>query len=325
MREIILRAVTLARVVMTAKHVLVAGILFGLSGSGIAAPSGEAVMNAGQDKLSRMTVDVFINGHGPFPFAVDTGAERTVISANLAQRLGLTPDRSAQLHSVAGIDTVRTTRLATLQVGTKIISDIQAPILAGHNLGAAGLLGVDALADQRVIMDFAEDKMSIKPGAYREAQDKETIVVKAKRKFGQLVLVDASINGQPVYAIVDSGAQTTIGNSALKRLMLRRKQGEQPVTELISVTGRSIAANYGVLPRMKIGSITIGDIPVVYSDAHPFKKFGIANKPAMLLGADLLRAFERVSLDFNTKKVRFLLRSEGSDASGAKLASAAAE
>ncbi len=316
------------RVLKAAKPVLAAGILLAFTGNGIAAPADPAagtVVDTAQDKLQRMTVDVFINGQGPFPFAVDTGAERTVISASLAQRLGLAPDRSAQLHSVSGVDLVSTTRIARLQVGTKQVADIQAPILADGNLGAVGLLGIDALEDQRVIMDFADNRMSIKPGAYREAQDKDTIVVTAKRKFGQLVLVDASIDGERVYAIVDSGAQTTIGNSALKRLLLRRKRGDQATTELIGVTGRSIAANYGVLPRMKIGSLTIGDIPVVYSDAHPFKKFGISNKPAMLLGADLLRVFERVSLDFNTKKVRFLLRSEESDASQIRLATIAAE
>ena len=44
----------------------------------------ETTLTARTDLLARMTVDVMINGQGPFPFAVDTGADRTAISASLA-------------------------------------------------------------------------------------------------------------------------------------------------------------------------------------------------------------------------------------------------
>lgn len=271
----------------------------------------ESVLATGQDRLTRMTVEVFVNGQGPFQFAVDTGADRTAISASLAARLGLVGDRQAQLHGVAGVDTVKTTRLGTLQVGDKRVDGIQAPILPDGALGAAGLLGIDALSDRRVTMDFLGETMTVRPGDYKapEDNDSDTIVITAKRRFGQLVLVNASIGGQRVYAIVDSGSQVTIGNPALKRMLAKRQQDAAVPTELVSVTGRKIAGDYALLPRMKIGGVTLGDIPIVYSDAHPFKKFKLTNRPAMLIGVDILRAFERVSLDFDSKKVRFLLRS----------------
>lgn len=272
----------------------------------------EMVLETAQDRLTRMTVDVFINGQGPFPFAVDTGADRTAISAGLAAKLGLVADGQAQLHGVAGVDRVTTTRLGLLQVGSKQVANIQAPILPDGALGVQGLLGIDALSDQRVTMDFLGEQMTVRPGSYREPTDNdaETIVITAKRRFGQLVLVNASVGGQRVYAIVDSGSQTTIGNPALKRLLSKRGQDAAVPTELVSVTGRKIAGDYALLPTMKIGGVVLGGVPIVYSDAHPFKKFKLMNKPAMLIGVDILRAFERVSLDFDTKKVRFLLRSE---------------
>jgi predicted aspartyl protease len=272
----------------------------------------ESVLDTARDRLSRMTVEVFVNGQGPFNFAVDTGADRTVISQSLADRLGLAPDSQAQLHGVAGVDIVGTARLDEVRVGNKQVAHIRAPILPDQALGAAGLLGIDALADQRVTMDFLGEQMTVRPSDYRAPEDKDpdTITIVAKRRFGQLVLVNASVNGQRVYAIVDSGSQVTIGNPALRKMMIRRAKGTEPTTELVSVTGRKIAADYGMLPRMKIGGVILGDIPIVYSDAHPFKKFKLTNKPAMLIGVDILRAFERVSLDFDSKKVRFQLRSE---------------
>ena len=40
----------------------------------------------------------------------------------------------------------------------------------------------------------------------------------------------------------------------------------------------------------------------------PFKLFGLADEPALLLGTDILETFRRVSLDFRARKVRFQLR-----------------
>jgi hypothetical protein len=46
------------------------------------------------DAIDRMTVEVFINGQGPFNFVVDTGADRSALSTTLAARLGLEPGRT---------------------------------------------------------------------------------------------------------------------------------------------------------------------------------------------------------------------------------------
>ena len=46
-------------------------------------------------------------------------------------------------------------------------------------------------------------------------------------------------------------------------------------------------------------------MPVAFTDAHPFRKLGLTEKPAMLLGMDGLAAFDRVTVDFANRKVRF--------------------
>lgn len=260
-----------------------------------------------EDRQARMTVGVMINGQGPFPFAIDTGADRTSIAASLAERLGLPSKGTATLHDMAGVHRVQTVRIGRLNVGNRQIDDLVAPVLPDASLGVLGLLGIDAVADQTVVMDFGRGRMTVRPSSSREPRDPDVIVVKAKRRFGQLVLLDASVNGRRVHAIVDSGAERTIGNSALRRLLERQKreQGTRPV-EMVSVTGRTLFADEAMLHRMKIGGVTVTNLPIAYSDAHPFRKFGLADSPAMLLGVDMLRAFDRVSLDFGSKKVRLL-------------------
>ncbi|MEK6638843.1 MAG: retropepsin-like aspartic protease [Pseudomonadota bacterium] len=49
----------------------------------------EDIIATAEDDALRMTVPVMINGQGPFRFVIDTGADRTVISSELAERLGL--------------------------------------------------------------------------------------------------------------------------------------------------------------------------------------------------------------------------------------------
>lgn len=273
-------------------------------------PATEQILDTGRDQAARMTVDVLINSQGPFKFLVDTGADRSVVSKDLADRLGLPSGGAARLLSISGIDRVETATIEHMDVGSRRIASINAPVLEEAHLGTSGILGIDALANQHVVMDFKSDRMTIgssaaKPPAER-AEDRDAIVVRARRRHGQLILVDASIDGERVDMIIDSGAQYSIGNSALLRRLGARATVKAPTT-LVSVTGDEIPAGFATVPEMKIGGVRVRDASVVFADVHPFKRFGLLRRPAMLLGMDLLKSFERVSVDFANRKVRFLL------------------
>ncbi|HUO12509.1 MAG TPA: aspartyl protease family protein, partial [Caulobacteraceae bacterium] len=60
------------------------------------------------DLYRRMTGPVTLNGAGPFAFVVDTGANQSVISAELAAQLALPPGHAEELHGVAGVQTTQT-------------------------------------------------------------------------------------------------------------------------------------------------------------------------------------------------------------------------
>jgi hypothetical protein len=59
---------------------------------------------------------------------------------------------------------------------------------------------------------------------------------------------------------------------------------------------------------MRIGGMDIKQMPVAFSDVHPFRKLGLTDKPAILLGMDALELFDRVSVDFANRRVRILAR-----------------
>ncbi len=270
-------------------------------------------LDAGVDDADRMTVPVTVDGKGPFPFVIDTGADRTVVSRELANHLKLAPAGSATLHTMVGVGSVDMVRVGSIEVGGGKAEDISAAALSKQHLGAHGLLGVDSLQGRRVVMDFRTGTFTVGSSTKRERVDPDTIVVTARSRFGQLILVDSDIGGAPITVVIDSGAQQSVGNMALHEMLRKRRKvkGFTP-TVMTDVAGRTMAADIALVEAIRLGGFTLTNVAVAFADAHPFKKFDLLKRPAMLLGMDTLRAFRRVSVDFATKRVSFLLPDKSS-------------
>ena len=276
--------------------------------------AGDVVATANDGAL-RMTVPVFINGLGPFQFVIDTGADRTVISEELAERLDLPKAGKAKLHAMGGSASVNLVKINTVQVSTNIARKVEAAALPMRYVGADGLLGVDSLKGQRIVMDFVANTMRVEPASSPEQAvppDSDVIIVTAQTRLGQLVMVDADANGQKIWVVVDTGAQNSIANLRLRALLVKRiPETEIRPISLVDVLGRKTPAEYTVVTKLRIGGVSMGNAAIAFADAHPFKLFGLSRKPSMLLGVESLRSFRRVSVDFSTRKVKFLLPEEG--------------
>jgi hypothetical protein len=79
------------------------------------------------------------------------------------------------------------------------------------------------------------------------------------------------------------------------------------------VTGKTIDLELGQVAEIRLGAISIHDFPIAFADLPPFKVFGLGDRPALLIGTDILQSFRRVSLDFEARKVRFQMRRCGSE------------
>lgn len=265
------------------------------------------------DRSERMTLPVFIGDAGPFAFVIDTGAERSVIARELAQRLNLASAGQARVIGIAEsvtADMFRIDRLAlqSINMGSQIV-----PAFAFQDLGAAGLIGIDGLEGHMVRFDFARQRIDIReaPVTRRPQRDPEmdrdAIVVTARRRAGRLILSDAQLGGQRIDIIVDTGAQTSIGNRALQALVRRERaqRGRLIDGEVMSVTGGTLTVNMGIIERMRVGGVDFTNLPVAYADSPAFEILGLSRRPAILLGMDALTLFERVAVDFSNRRVTF--------------------
>jgi predicted aspartyl protease len=274
------------------------------------------VIGLGEDRDRRMTVPVSIAGAGPFDFIVDTGSERTVLSEELARQLGINPTGVAEVHSVSGVGSVNTVAVADLSVSRTSARDLVAPLLKERHLGARGILGIDSLQKHSVLLDFREQTMTVTQSKRRISQsidsgDGDTIVVTARNRLGRLILADATVNGSTVAVVIDTGAEHSIGNAALKRRVLRRNGDSFVVpTTIYSVTGGSVPAEVTLVKTMRLGSLTLTQMPVAFADVAIFRQLGLERRPAMLLGMNTLRAFDRVAVDFANRKVTFVVPGE---------------
>jgi predicted aspartyl protease len=262
-------------------------------------------------KNTRMTVEVKVNGRGPYRFLVDSGADTSVVGLRIAQELQLPPTSSVTLHGMTGSAIVSRVKVDELQLGSSRVQGLELPALREYDLGGEGMIGIDALVEQRLMMDF-EKRVIKSEDARQPAQllDGE-IVVRARRQRGQLILTQVRAAGLPLEAVVDTGSEITIGNLALRDKLITGNKDKFITVEATGVTGVTIPLQLARIGELRLGPVRLKNVPIAFADAPPFTVFGLSNEPALLLGTDLLETFRRVSLDFRARKVRFQLRKCG--------------
>jgi predicted aspartyl protease len=262
---------------------------------------------ADRDTALRLVVPVMVNGQGPFNFIVDTGANRSCMSQALAAKLQLDSAGAIPVHTVVGVRNRASVRVDRLQIGEKTQRRVQVPVLPITGVEADGVLGVDWLKNRRLVLDFKGKSLEITaPRAEAPAEDR--VIVPARRRSGQLTLVDADVGGKPISALIDSGSQLSIGNSALRHILpslgVEERNRVQQV-ELASLIGETFTGEMLYVPFLRLGGLTLGNVPVVFADTHVFQLWKLSTTPSLILGMDLLTQFTAVALDFGRSTVRF--------------------
>lgn len=262
------------------------------------------------DNFTHMMAPVQINGRGPYQFVLDTGANVSCVSWVLADKLDLTPGPATRVHTIVGVKERPSVVIDDLQVGNRSRKQVKAPALPIKGPHIDGILGVDWLKGQRLVLDFKKNSIEITKSRSDHPQPGRVVVVPARRKHGQLTIIDADLNGVPISAIIDSGAQGTLCNGPLRDLIRasERRRGKTDPPQFVrmeSLAGEVFRGESVFLPFLRLGGLHLGNVPVTYADMHVFKIWEMETKPALVIGMDLLTQFEQVALDFGKSAVRF--------------------
>jgi predicted aspartyl protease len=255
-----------------------------------------------RDRSGRLRAPVFINGRGPFNLIVDTGANGSAVTASVVDALGLSPDKSPQviLRGVTGSSKVASVTVDSLSVGDLITPPATLPIVFDALDGADGFLGIGAFADKRVLIDFRRGRIAVSD-SQPSNDGRGFIKVPADLTRSRLVTVDTRVNGARVKAIIDTGAAGTIGNSAMRKLLgASAGQSDQ-------IIGTTAGVEYGQtysMPSIALGALRIAGARVSFADVSIFSHVQLGEKPALLIGMDILGQLDSMIIDYRAGELQ---------------------
>ena len=240
------------------------------------------------DSDERLTVATTVAGRGPFAFIVDTGAERTVVSHDLAAALSLAPGPTVSLLTMAGQAYTGTVLVPSLAAGEVRGRDIVAPVLDRANLGALGILGLDVLQGRTVTIDLERQVMTVAPSRRRRdafRHDPDEIVVTGRNLFGQLVVTDARYHGASVRVVLDTGSAITVANAAFRRLAGRRHQVDRVDPDRVGhgrgdLDGRRSRSSMSC----RIGGIALRGLPLAFAEVGAVRPLRPVEPPCAAAG-----------------------------------------
>jgi predicted aspartyl protease len=275
-----------------------------------AAPEDFALGSTRTDRLGRVVAPVTVNGRGPFRFIVDTGANRSVLSEDLAARLGLTPNGTDNVHSVHGVSVAPIVTVDRLQYGDVSLTAEALPVLSGGVLaGEQGLLGVDGMGGRRLRMDFERNCIEIVLSE-RARRLRGWSTIEGDMRFGHLVVVRGETNGIRVNLLIDTGSDSSLANVALRDALAARTRRRTRQDESVAYTaGATVSLQDSILvQRLSMGELVVRNITAFVGDYHIFQLWGLTDEPTLLLGMDVLSQARGLAIDYGRGSVHLQIR-----------------
>jgi predicted aspartyl protease len=259
-----------------------------------------------RDHIGRVVVPVMVNGQGPFRFIVDTGANRSTISPQLVRTLGLTPvvGSTVVVNGITGAAQTVYVMVDSLQAGDLLIDGTALPVVwAPVMAGADGILGAAGLSEKSLLIDFQRNRVEIARHVDSLLRGQSVRIHGLSLTHG-LVAVEARVGRTRVTAIIDTGAERTLGNVALRNaLKLPRARGVVMLTSVYGATKEIELGEIARAPPITIDSLHITDVAIVYGDFHIFGVWGLQATPALVIGMDVLGTVASLSIDYKNKEI----------------------
>ncbi|AWW73723.1 hypothetical protein CD351_04685 [Erythrobacter sp. KY5] len=261
------------------------------------------VLELEEDRTNRYTVPVLVEGAGPYNFMIDTGSQATAVTHQINDALALNPFGIATLVGMASRRDVQVVEVDEMSFGNHTVRDLISPVLERQHVGADGIIGLDSLQDLRVLIDFREETIALQDVTDdRDARRGFEIIVRARAELGQLLITDAVVEGVRATVIIDTGAQSSIGNLALRERMRASRAQEITTTD---VNGVDLIGQLQVVRSLNIEGMSLSNVPLTFADAPAFEALGLKDVPVLALGMDHLKIFDRVAIDFANQRVLF--------------------
>lgn len=255
-----------------------------------------------RDRIGRVWAPVYINGKGPFRLVLDTGATGSAVLQSVATHIGVPPESGRiRLVGATGTSVVPMIRVDSLEVGDLLLDKRKLAIVEDVFGGAQGVLGADGFTDKRIFIDFRNDQISIRrSNGAKHSAGFTRVPVKIRR--GHLLTFEVSLAGVRTRAILDTGAQATVGNTSLREALVRKSR--RGVTS--EITGVTLDVQQGesfTAPPVTISDITIRGMRVTFGDIYIFDAWHMTDTPALLIGMDIIGMLDTLVIDYKRREL----------------------
>lgn len=254
---------------------------------------------------------VHVNGRGPYDFILDTGAGTSLLSSELAKKIGLDILGSKDGQSAGGKVSVSLAKVDSFSVGDTKIADVDVGIVdlsqIGKTIGANidGDLGYNFLKHFRVTIDYEQCEIGFEDPKRFESirgSGKTEILFRLADPAKPLILLDVYANGAgPFQFALDTGTSTTaITPELAKQLGVTGSPIGAGTT-----AGAQVQVTAGVLESFRLGGAKIDNMPVVVADFFAMLSNAIGAKLDGIVGYNFLRNY-KVVIDYPNEQMRLL-------------------
>lgn len=264
------------------------------------------------------TVPTLVDGKGPFEFVIDTGAEGTALYSAFAKQQGLEPidGKAETLQGQTGAASLPLTKIETLSVDSRAAENIEAVILPNRADGVPlpGIVGLDLMGRYVVEFDVPHGRVALHPAgtSARTLGGERMKGTKASRLAGGLLGLPVIINGVMGVAVLDTGARDTRINWRFARVagLDPSSASLRDDSAIQGATNKAVVSKRGTIGTIDLGGIRRTNTDLRIVDLPVFEAFGVADRPAMILGMDLLHDVHMV-VDFPSQVVWMAQRPGG--------------
>ncbi len=211
----------------------------------------------------------------------------------------------ASLGGVTGAGSLPSVQVDELRACDIVLHDRRLPVIEPHVFADAdGILGVEGFEGMRIRVDFASDRIEI-TRPRRAVMGGDWIRVPVKFCFGRLMVVDARIGKVPVKAVIDTGAERTLGNLPLRAALDLDAATQEKATErqVFGATATPEAGNSLQSPELYLGKTGVRRMEVTYADLNVFRIWGLDEVPALVLGMDVLGTVRSIVFDYRRREL----------------------
>ena len=275
----------------------------------VSAPEPRYVAPNTRDSIGRIWAPVLINGKGPYRLVLDTGASRSAVIQRVVDDAGLPlRDKPVRLRGVTGAAIVPAVRADTLAFGDLVVENVTLPVVADAFGGADGVLGGEGMGDKRIEIQFLRDRISI-ARSRRAPVPAGFSVVPFEHSPNRGMRVQVMVGPVAATALIDTGAQVTVGNLALREALAQRRN-EKDVFEaaIVGVTEDIQTATRLRIPGIVAGELIVRNAEILFSDLHILDHWRLNSRPTLIIGMDVLGSLDTLVIDYRRNELQVKTR-----------------